>query len=101
MRQRSNDFDPRHDLVELANKSGFYEIVPASEIDRLSALFSSLNRRWRSNHRYYSNRQFLDYMNEIRAEYNSRGNRWKNIARTLLVHAYTVLKLGEEKWTRK
>jgi HEPN domain-containing protein len=99
LRRRSDQFDSRHDLAALAVEDGYYDDVPLAKIDHYSTLFSSLNLRWRSNHRYYSNRQFLDYMNELGAEFNSKGNRWKNMSRTVLKNAYDIIKLGELKWT--
>ena len=100
IRVKTPNFDSRHDLEGLAKEARFYDIVPINESARFSAIFSTLNRRWRSNHRYFSERQFLDYMNEIQAEYNKGGNRWKNMAQTLLNHAYAIIKQGEAKWPK-
>jgi HEPN domain-containing protein len=98
LRRRTAAFEARHDLVELAERSAYYNIVAYSEQVRFSMIFNLLNLRWRSNHRYYSERQFLDYMNEVKAEYNIKGDRWKNIARTALNYAYAVIRQGETKW---
>ena len=94
-------FDAHHDLDRLARQSGFYDIVPASETDRFSTAFGDLNRRWRSNHRFYSERQFLDYMAEIRAEFGVKGDRWKNMARSLMNRAHWVIRQGEAKWPNR
>jgi len=98
LRRRSDEFDPRHDLERLARASGFYDIVASGQADTFSEAFAILNQRWRANHRYYSERQFLDYMTEIKAEFGQRGDRWKNICRRTLNLAYTVINQGEAKW---
>lgn len=81
LRLLTDEFNSRHDLRELAKEANFYRIVPRNLEASFSADFETLNLRWRSNHRYYSERQLLDYMNDIRAEFNQSGNRWKNLSR--------------------
>jgi len=96
--RRTNQFEARHDLRELAKDSKFYAIVPKDLEAEFSGDFEMLNLRWRSNHRYYSEKEFLDYMTEIRAEFNTKGERWKNISRTVLNLAHKVINQGERKW---
>ncbi|MDR3710425.1 MAG: HEPN domain-containing protein [Capsulimonadaceae bacterium] len=95
LRRKTSVFDSRHDLQLLAKESGFLEIVAT---DRIFHFIVTANTRWRSNHRYYSERQLLDYMNELRAEFNNRGDRWKNLSRALLNAAYEIIGQGEAKW---
>jgi len=40
-------------------------------------------------------------MNEIRAEYNVKGDRRKNLARMALNHAQAIIKQGEAKWSNE
>ena len=101
LRAAKSQFDARHDLPELAKEAHFFEIVSDNQDDNLSGKFNLLNLRWRSSHRYYSERQFLDYMTEIKAEFNVKGNRWKNLARTVLELAYEIINQGEAKWDSK
>ena len=98
IRRTTDTFNSRHDLALLAVEALLYDIVTPSEQPTFAAVLTTVNRRWRSNHRFYSERQFLDYMNEIRAEYNVRGERWRNLARTMLNHAHAIIKQGEAKW---
>jgi len=98
LRRTTDEFDPRHDLRELARAARFYDLVPTRRADEFSATFGLLNLRWRSNHRYYSERQFLDYMTEIRAEFGVKGERWRNLSRTVLNLAHEVINTGEAKW---
>ena len=98
LRRRTNQFDARHDLRELAKEADFYRIVPREQENEFITDFQTLNIRWRSNHRYCSERQFLDYMNDIHAEFNQKGDRWKNISRTALNIAYKVIGKGEAEW---
>ena len=98
LRRHTDDFDPRHDIERLAQASNFYDIVPRNETQKFASVFALVNQRWRANHRYFSERQFLDYMNEIKAEFNQKGNRWKNLTRTMLEASLEVIKQGEAKW---
>lgn len=101
LRSVQPQFESRHDLRELAKESGFYNRVPRNQLLNFSQKFATLNLRWRSNQRYYSERQFLDYMTEIKAEFDVKGNRWKNLARSILSLAYDVINQGEAKWDSK
>jgi len=101
LRRKTKDFDSRHDLQLLAKESGFYNIVPYELTSTFSANFEMINIRWRSNHRYYSERQLLDYLNSTRAEFNVKGNRWKNLARTLLNCASEIMNQGDAKWNKR
>jgi hypothetical protein len=96
--RKTNEFEARHDLRLLAKMSGFYQIVPAIRARHFVSIFETVNQRWRSNHRYYSERQLLDFMNAIRAEHNIRGERWKNLSRTIYNGAFEIIKQGEELW---
>ena len=101
LRRKTRDFESRHDLEHLAKESGFYGVVPSGQSKYFSAVFATVNLRWRSNHRYYSERQLLDYFSKIEAEFRVPGERWKNLARKLLNHAYEVINQGEAKWDKK
>lgn len=98
LRRRTNQFEARHDLRELATEADFYRILRREQEEDYSLALQTLNIRWRSNHRYASERQFLDYMNEIRAEFNTKGDRMKNISRTALNIAHKVIGKGEREW---
>jgi hypothetical protein len=69
-------------------------------------VFGILNLRWNANHRYFSERQLLDHLNNLRyerraamIEFEQKGSHWKNVSRTLLDLAYEVINLGEAKWS--
>lgn len=98
LQRAQNEFDARHDLRELAKEARFFDTIPEKQEADFSEKFSLLNLRWRSSHRYYSERQFLDYMTSITAEFNVKGERWKNLARTALNLAYDIINQGEAKW---
>jgi len=103
LRRITNEFKSRHDLEQLAIESRYYQSVPAAQTADFSERFGLLNLRWRSNHRFYSERQLLDYMNEIGAEFSVKGaridgSRWRNLSRTVLDLAHTIINQGEAKW---
>ena len=101
LRLLTSEFDARHDLEKLAEEAGFTSIVPQNLEAAFSIKFETLNRRWRSNQRYYTERQFLDYMTTIRAEFHQGGNRWKNLSRTILNLAHEIINQGEAKWSSR
>jgi HEPN domain-containing protein len=98
--RKTKEFDSRHDLDRLAVESGFYRAVADDQDWDPSAVITTAQKRWRSNHRYYSERQLLDYLTEIRAEFKVKGERWKNLARTMVHCAYEVIRQGEKKWNK-
>ena len=62
------EWAPRHDIRALAKKSGYAQIASAELSSRLSENITVIATRWRSNHRYYSEREFLcRRRNQIRA----------------------------------
>lgn len=101
LRRDSREFDARHDIEILAKKSGFYDIVASERVKDFTSFIEIVNKRWRSNQRYYSERQLLYYLDSIRAEFGVSGDRWKNMARTMLNCAQQVIKQGEAKWKNK
>ena len=101
LRRLSNEFDSRHDLRELAKEADFYVLVPQSSENEFYSAFETLNLRWRSHHRYYSERQFLDYMTEIKADFKQGGDRRKNLSRTIYDLANKIIRQGETKWNSR
>lgn len=105
LRQATDTFDSRHDLIGLAKESGFYDIVPQTRVADFSAKFGLLHNRWRSEHRYFSERQFLDFMNEAnvqaQGDLRGRGDKWKNLSHTVLNIAHGVINQGEKNWNNK
>ncbi len=105
LRRRTDDFDARHDLNHLARQAGFYDLLPQNRVEDFSFKFSRLNLRWQSNHRYFSERQFLDFMKEPQAgamqDLRARGDKLKNLSRTALNIAYEIISMGETKWKKE
>jgi HEPN domain-containing protein len=91
-------WEPRHDIRSLAKKSGYDNKASSELSSRLSGNIAIIATRWRSNHRYFSEREFLDSMTALRAEFDKRGNRRKNQARTLLNAALEIIAWGEKQW---
>ena len=98
LRRATSVFDSGHDLRDLAAESGFYDIVPRTQVDEFSRRFSLLNLRWRSNQRYSSERQLWGYMSDIKADFGMAGNSSKNQVRTVRNLAHVIINQGEAKW---
>lgn len=94
----SDQFDSRHDLNDLAKESGFFDIVPQEQSETFSERFALLNLRWRSNHRYYSESELADYLNELKAEHNKKGDTKELRCRTVLNCAFSIITQRETKW---
>lgn len=99
--RKNKTFYRQHAIDFLARVSQFYSIIPSQQNKDYSTFFATANLRWKCNHRYYSERQFFQEMTDIKAEFESRGDHWKEIlARTMLNCAYEIYKLGEAKWNK-
>ena len=95
----SRTFDARHDLYELARYARFFDLVSSELQTEYSAKFITLNLRWRSNQRYMSEEQLRRYLSGLRADFDKRGERFKNNSSTVYQLAYDIVKLGDRKWT--
>ena len=98
LRKVSGDFDSRRDIIALAKESQFYDFVPAEKQIEYAAKFTILGERWRSNHRYFSEKQVLAYLRSIGAERRQKGDLFKNCSSTLLNTAGDIAILGESEW---
>jgi len=102
LERETGKFERSHDLKLLAEKSHFYRVISAQRLSHFSSVFAIANLRWRSNHRYWPERQFFQYMNDIKAEYQARGGTWKaKIACAMLGCAYEIVNEGETQWNKK
>ena len=95
----TREFDARHDLYQLARNARFFDLIPYELQQEYGAKFSLLNLRWRSNHRYATEKQWRDYLAELKADFSLKGDRAKNNSRTLLNIALDIVNLGDRKWT--
>ena len=100
LRRKTDQFEARHDLYQLASEAGFLDLVPKRERDPLGAALTLLNRRWRSNHRYLRARDLERHLQAVGAEKGVSGDLLANNADTMLVTATEIPKLGERKWRK-
>ena len=98
LRRRTDQFDSRHDIRELAKEAKFYLLVRTEQQAKYNAYFSTLNLRWRSNHRYSTMREVRQHLFEVGAERKSKGDTFHNSSRTMLDMAINIVSLGESKW---
>lgn len=98
LRRITKDFESRHDLYELAKEARFFDIVPRNIQEEYGAKLQELNQRWRSNHRYFSERQVKDYWNSIRADYGTKGDAIKQASRVVFNLADSIVSMGVVKW---
>ena len=91
----------RHDLRELAKDARFYDLLPVDRQAEYGTKFGLLNLRWRSNQRYMSEQQLRKYLSGIRADFEKKGDQFKNRNRTVLELAIDIVGLGDAKWDSK
>ena len=96
--RRQEKFDADHNLAELAEKANFYDFVSSSSRESYGAKFYEMNRRWRSNHRYFNEQNVRSYLYQIGADAGAKGDPFKNHGRTLLNLALEIVRLGERQW---
>ncbi len=94
-------FDSRHDLRELAKNARFYDLVPSQQQIEYGVKFALLNERWRSNQRYMSEKQLKKYLSDLYADFDKRGDRFKNNSKAVYDLAFDIVSLGELKWNSK
>ena len=82
--KRSRQWDARHDLEALASEARFFDLIPAQEHSRYGELFAGLNKRWRRSHRYADEGQIWTYLDEIKADFNRKGDTKEIRSKTVL-----------------
>jgi hypothetical protein len=97
-RRRSPDFEPRHDLVEIAKEADFDGILNSKQTEVVSEKLAVINQRWRSNQRYNSEGELAEYLNGIRAEFNKKGDTRLLRCRLVFNYATDIIEQGEQKW---
>lgn len=61
LRRKTPVFESKHELGDLARKSGFLSLVPQSKLGP-TGVFNEMNLRWRSNHRYYTDKKLRKHL---------------------------------------
>lgn len=100
LRRNSAEWYPDHNVDTLASRSRFFEIVPVELRLVYGSKITDINRRWRSNHRFYTGKQLYSYLSEIRADFGVKGDRCKQNSRSLLNLAIDIIQMGQAKWTQ-
>lgn len=94
-------FDSRHDLRELAKTARFYDLIPSERQIEFGERVILLNERWRSNQRYMSEEQLKKYLSDLHADFDKRGDRFKNNSKAVFEPAFEIVSLGDRKWNSK
>lgn len=94
----NRSWQARHDLHQIAAEAKFFDLVPKSQKIEFSGKFTILNKRWNSNHRYFTMREVERHLQRVGAEQNVPGLLLQNNAETMLRLATEIIKLGRSKW---
>lgn len=95
---RTNEFDSRHDLKELARDSGYVGMFPRKNSEIYASELTDLWRRWKNSHRYYSKQKLLAEFRKSGIDPEIKGNRLKFNAKRCYEAAERLIGLGEERW---
>ena len=101
IRRRTDQFDSRHDLRELAREAKFFLLISPKQQEEYNSYFNTLNLRWRSNHRFSTMHEVQQHLKAAKAEWNSKGDLMHNSSRTMFNMALKIVELGETKWQVK
>ena len=94
-------FRSEHDLERLAVASRLFNLLPDKSRHRWQAKVGDLNARWRSSHRYYSERALRQYLKKAGLDRKIKGDVLKETARIVRELAQEIVGLGEAKWRSK
>jgi hypothetical protein len=96
----SSEFDGRHDLRELYEKSGIASRLKDSEKEKLIAAVTAAQRRWYNNLRYTSDIRMKRIIghNMARTKCKDINSYIKKYYSDIFDAANLIVKKGEEKW---
>jgi HEPN domain-containing protein len=96
--RRSEDFDKRHDLRELAKSSRFLHPVPFENQRRVWIALNTCVAQWLNNHRYRSEAALRRYLKAARLDGNIRGDFVKERSRRIVDAAHVLVGAGVQSW---
>jgi HEPN domain-containing protein len=96
----SKTFDERHDLTEIFNNSGFRDIVPDNQRDRIGAALGDVVSRWQNDHRYRSEESLRRYLRKKKLNVKVKGDFVKENSRRIVNAAWDLVSIGATAWSR-
>ncbi|MBE0535291.1 MAG: HEPN domain-containing protein [Phycisphaerae bacterium] len=96
----SKTFDERHDLMEIFKKSGFGDIVPDSQRERIGAAIGDVVSRWQNDHRYRSEESLRRYLKKKKLNLKIKGDFVKENSRRIVNAAWDLVTIGAKAWSR-
>lgn len=99
IQRRTNEFDSRHNLYELARTSSFVDRVPLSHVAEYTRAVSEVAGRWANSHRYRSSAAMQAYLKRMKLDRGIRGDALKENARRIINAANALVELGATLWT--
>ena len=91
-------FYSRHDLWELEKASGFSDIVPNSQRQKISAALGDVVSRWQNDHRYRSERSLRRFLTGKKLYWRIKGDFVKENSRRIVEAALELVNLGAMAW---
>ena len=94
-----DEFTGRHDLIQLALRADFFDLGRGAKRLDYIAEVAEANLRWRSSHRYFTQRQLRSHLNGIGVDQRIRGDKLKYNSQRMYDLAEEIVRLGELKST--
>ena len=89
--------DAKHSLARLAENGKFWEGMTRKQREAIAAALGEVMTRWRNNHRYRSERAFLDYL--VRERLFVSEDIVRSNTGVLIESAYRVIETGVARWS--
>jgi len=89
--------DERHDLIELAHNSGFFDLVP-EKFKELNAALMLISVRWKNSHRYRSTKALRRYIVDEGLHRRIKGDVVKENSRIIMDAALVLFTHGAKQW---
>jgi HEPN domain-containing protein len=99
--RKTNEFDERHDLVELMKGSSISDFIPIELKQEFGASFTAVWRRWKNNYRYASMSRLSTEFRDMGLLAGIKGDPLKENARITLVAAEKLINAGVLSWNSK
>jgi HEPN domain-containing protein len=99
--RKTNEFDEKHDLVELMKGSSIADFIPMELKQEFGASLTTVWRRWKNNYRYASMSRLSSELRDLGLFAGIKGDPLKENARVTLSAAEKLINAGVLSWNSK
>ena len=96
--RRTSQFDERHDLLQLYNKSQLEAFIEPEHQRRAEAWLGEVWSRWKNNYRYASDGRLRSEFRRLGHNRGIKGDFLKENSRRVVESGYGLWAFGERRW---